>query len=112
MLKSLCPAVFLITLISGYCFAFEPTCYEKIISNTTKTGILKDYYIDELMCLPRALFIINGKEIEFIIEEDDIENWLKNKKGKKFQITITKVYGPIGDTKTDYDVISNAKLLK
>ena len=85
----------------------------KIISKDTKTATLSNYYIEEVQEVPsNASFIVDGKKIDLVAEAEDIERWLKGKKGKKFRITYGKVYGWLGDSETEYEVLMDAKQLK
>lgn len=101
-------ALLLFPLSSG---AFEPTGV-KIISKDTKTATLSNYYIEEVQEVPsNASFIVDGKKVDLVAEAEDIERWLKGKKGKKFRLTYGKVYGWLGDGETDYEVLMDAKPL-
>lgn len=92
--------------------AFEPTGV-KILSKLTKTATLSDYYIEDVQEVSsNASFIVDGKKVDLVADAEDIEKWLKGKKGKKFRITYGKVYGWLGDGETDYEVLMDAKQLK
>lgn len=92
--------------------AFEPTGV-KIFSKFTKNATLSDYYIEEVQEVPsNASFIVDGKKIDLVADAEDIEKWLKGKKGRKFRITYGKVHGLLGDGEYDYEVLMDAKQLK
>lgn len=86
---------------------------EKILSRFTKTAILSDYYMEEVQDVPStASFIVDGKKLNLVADAEDIEKWLKGKKGRKFQITYGKVDGWVGDSPGACEVLMNARLLK
>lgn len=92
--------------------AFEPTGV-KILSKFTKTAILSDYNIEEVQEVPsNAVFIVDGKKLDLVADAEDIEKWLKGKKGKKFRITYGNVYGWLGDGEMEYEVLMDAKPIK
>lgn len=79
-------------------WAFESTGV-KILSKFTKTATLSDYYIEEVQEVPsNASFIVDGKKVDLVADAEDIEKWLKGRKGKKFQITYGKVFGWLVDS--------------
>ena len=86
-------------------------CYpEKILSSSTKTGILKSYFIEEVQDIPsEAIFNIQGKELRLIADSEDIEKFFKKKEGKKFHITYERVYGWIGDGCDEYTRLVRAE---
>lgn len=99
-------------LLPAPCWGWEASS-EKILSRFTKTAILSDYYIEEVQEVPStASFIVDGKKLNLVADAEDIEKWLKGKKGRKFQITYGKVDGWVGDSLSAYEVLMEARLLK
>lgn len=86
-------------------------CYpEKVLSSSTKTGILKSYFIEEVQDIPsEVIFNIQGRELRLIADSDDIEKFFKKKEGKKFHIIYERVYGWIGDGCDEYTRLVRAK---
>lgn len=86
-------------------------CYpEKVLSSSTKTGILKSYFIEEVQDIPsEVIFNIQGKELRLIADSEDIEKFFKKKEGKKFHITYERVYGWIGDGCDEYTRLVRAE---
>lgn len=86
---------------------------EKLYYKTTKIATLSDYNIEEVQEIPSGvIFIVNGKKVDLVADAEDIEKWLKGKKGKKFRITYGKVRGWLGDGVEDYEVLMDAKPIK
>ena len=112
MHKLFLTALFLIIMMPSLSLAWEPTGV-KIISKFTKNAILSDYTIEEVQEGPsNAVFIVDDKKLDLVADSEDIEKWLKGRKGKKFRITYGKVNGWLGDGETDYEVLMDAKPLK
>ena len=86
-------------------------CYtEKILSSSTKIGILKSYFIEEVQDIPsEVIFYIQGRELRLIADSEDIEKFFKKKEGKKFHITYERVYGWIGDGCDEYTRLVRAE---
>lgn len=112
-MRKLFLSVLLFALLApAICLAFEPTSV-RILSKFTKIATLSDYYIEESPEIPsNTSFIVDGKKVDLVADAEDIEKWLKGKKGKKFRITYGKVYGWLGDGEMDYEVLMDAKTLK
>lgn len=82
---------------------------DKILSTTSVTGKLKDYYNEEVQESPSTItFIVKSKELDLVADPEDIQKYFKNKQGKNFQITYEKVYGWIGDGCDKYERLKSA----
>lgn len=88
----------------------QPSCdQDKILSTTSVTGKLKDYYIEEVQEVPSTItFIVKGKELDLVADPDYIQKYLKNKQGRSFQVTYERVYGWIGDGCDKYERLKGA----
>ena len=91
--------------------ANEQQCYpDKILSSSTNTGILKDYFIEEVQDIPsEVIFNIQGGELRLVAYPEDIEKFFKKKEGEKFNITYERVYGWLGDGCTEYKRLVRAE---
>lgn len=112
-MRKLFLSVMLLALLSPLSSLAWESGNVKIIYQSTKTATLSDYYIEESdEIASNATFIVAGKKLDLVVDAEDIEKWLKCRKGKKFAITYGKVHGWLGDGETDYEVLMDAKSMK
>lgn len=104
----------LVSLLFPYSIYAQSQCEpERVLSTTSATGNLNDYYIEEVQEVPSTVtFIVKGKRLNLVADPEDIENNFKNKKGRNFQISYEKVYGWLGDGCNEYQRLIRAKQIK